>query len=165
MKCLILAWFCCAAVAGAADVQLRVVRKGKDVALPRETALATNVIALIQSCTVHTSTYQSARESDRPEVWAGVLGSDSFIHIRFVKPATVKFEAPGNHGREDYVVDEILVGLPEGSWARPFLVRTGRNVHAFGKYDARALNRVAFEPALELSPVAPYSDLVKFPDP
>jgi len=162
MKGLILGVFCCAVVAGAADVELRVVRKGKDVVMPTSTALTTNVIALIQSCTVHASTYQSGSEAERPDVWTKVLASDSFIHIRFGKSATVKFEAPSNHGREDYVVDEILVGLPEATWARPFLVRTGRNVHAFGKYDARALKRVAFEPALELSAVRPYSDLAKF---
>jgi hypothetical protein len=162
MTRLILALFCCVGVAGASDVQLRAVRKGKEVAMTKDTGLTTNVVALIQSCTVHTSTYQS---SDLPDVWMKVISSDSFIQIKFAKPATLKFEAPSNQGREDYAVDEILVGLPEGTWARPFLVRSGGNVHAFGKYDARALKRVAFEPALELSSVAPYSDLAKFPDP
>ena len=162
MKWLILAVFCGVTVAGASDVQLRVVRKGKEVAMPKDTALTTNVVALIQSCTVHTSTYQS---SALPDVWMKVMNSDSFIQIKFAKPATLKFEAPSNHGREDYAVDEILVGLPADTWPRPFLVRSGRNVHAFGKYDARALKRVAFEPALELSSVSPYSDLAKFPDP
>jgi hypothetical protein len=164
MKGLICGFLCCVAVAGASDVQLRVVRKGKDIALAQDTALTTNVIALIESCTVHTSTYQSGRESERPEIWAKTLGSDSFIQVRFAKPARLRFEAPSNHGREDYSVDEILVGLPEGKWAQPFLVRTGRNVHTFGKYDARVLKRVVFEPALELSSVRPYSDLAKFED-
>src|SRR5688572_2499563 len=142
MKGSLLSLFCCLAVAGAPDVELRVVRKGKDVAMPKDTGLTTNVVALIQSCTVHTRTHQSAGESERPEVWTKVLGSDSFIHIRFPEPAKLKFEAPSNQSREDYAVDEILVGLPEGKWAQPLLVRTGRNVHGFGKYDARALKRV-----------------------
>jgi len=164
MKRLIFALLCCAAVAGASDAQLRVVRKARDVAMVKNTPLTTNVIALIESCTVHTSTCQSGRESERPQIWAKTLDSDSFIHIKFANPVTLKFEAPRNHGREAYSVDEILVGLTEGKWAQPFLVRTGRNVHAFGKYDARALKRVAFDPALQLSSVRPYSDLPKFED-
>jgi hypothetical protein len=164
MRKVILGLLCCAAVAGASDVELRVVRKGKNVTMPKNTTLTSNVIALIQSCTVHASTHQSAGESERPEVWTNVLGSESFIHIRFPEAAMLKFEAPGNHGREDYRVDEILVGLPEGKWAHPLLVRTGRNVHGFGKYDPRALKRVVFEPALKLSAVAPYKDLAKFGD-
>jgi hypothetical protein len=162
MKGLIVALLCCAAVAGASE--LRVVRNGKDVTIGKDTALTTNVIALIESCTVHTSTYQSGRKSQRPDIWAKTLRSDSFIHISFAKPATLRFETPSNHGRQDYSVDEILVGLPEGRWAQPFLVRTARNVHSFGKYDPRALKRVVFEPALELSSVHPYSNLAKLDD-
>ena len=98
------------------------------------TALTTNVIALIQSCSYHASTHQSRHESGRPGIWAQLLGSNSMIHIKFSEPRKLSFEAPSNHGREDYFVDEILVGLPEGRWAGPLLARTGRNVHPFGKY-------------------------------
>jgi len=164
MRAFIFAFLCCAAVAEASDGQLRVVRKGKEVMMPSVTALTTNVIALIQSCSYHASTYQSRHEPGRPAIWEQLLGSNSLIHIKFAQPCKLSFEAPGNHGREDYFVDEILVGLPEGRWAGPLLVRTGRNVHAFGKYDPLALKRVAFEPALGLSSVRPYSDLAKFDD-
>ena len=164
MRAFIFVFLCCLAVAEATEGQLRVVRKGKDVAMPGVTALTTNVIALIQSCSYHASTYQSSHESGRPAIWAQLLGSNSLIHIQFAEPRKLSFEAASNHGREDYLVDEILVGLPEGRWAGPLLVRTGRNVHAFGKYDPLALKRVAFEPALELSSVRPYSDLARFDD-
>src|SRR5687767_8892117 len=143
MRAFIFVFFCCVAIAEASDGQLRVVRKGKEVAMPSVTALTTNVIALIQSCSYHASTYQSNHESSRPAMWARLLGSDSLIHIRFAEPCKLSLEAPSNRGREDYIVDEILVGLPEGRWAGPLLVRTGRNVHAFGKFDPLALKRVA----------------------
>jgi len=162
MRAFAFVFLCCVAVAEASDVQLRVVRKGKEVAMPRGTALITNVVALVRSCSYHASTNQSSHESGRPAIWTQLLASNSLIHIKFAEPRKLSFEAPSNHGREDYFVDEILVGLPEGRWAGPLLVRTGRNVHAFGKYDPLALKRVAFEPALELSSVRPYSDLAKF---
>jgi hypothetical protein len=154
-------FLCSVAAAEASDGQLRVVRKGKDVVMPSVTPLTTNVIALIQSCTYHASTDQSSDEAGRPAIWAQALASDSLIHIKFAEPCKLSLAAPSNHGREDYLVDEILVGLPEGRRSGPFLVRTGRNVHAFGKYDPLALKRVAFEPALELSSVRPYSDLAQ----
>jgi len=132
--------------------------------MPGGTALITNVIALVQSCSYHASTYQSTLESDGPAIWTQLLSSNSLIHIKFAEPRKLSFEAPSNHGREDYFVDEMLVGLPEGKWAGPLLVRTGRKVHAFGKYDPLTLRRVAFEPALDLSSVPPYSDLAKFDD-
>jgi hypothetical protein len=158
MKTLLCVFLFCAALAQAADVQLRVVRKGKDVPMPAGTPLITNVIALIQSCTVHSNTWQSTRPST-PEIWTHLLTSNSFVHIKFALPSILTFEATSNHGREEYLVHEILLGLPEGKWAGPLLIRTDNTVHSFGKYDPRVLKRVTFEPALDLSSVRPYSDL------
>ena len=164
MKALLLVFLCCAVVAEASSAELRVFRKGEAVALPTNSVLASNVLALLASCTVHSAVYQAGAD-ELPEIWKQTLESGSVIHMKFAKPATLALEAASNHGRQDYVVYEILVGLPEGRWAGPLRVRTGANVHSFGKYDPGALRRVAFEPALKLSSVSPYSGLAKLPAP
>jgi hypothetical protein len=102
---------------------------------------------------------------DPPKIWTQTLKFDSLIHIKFAEPAKLTLKAVSNHGRQDYLVREILVGLREGKWAGPLLIRSDANVQAFGKYDPLALKRVAFEPALKLSAVPPYADLAKLPGP
>ena len=159
MKRFILILFCSIGIASAADVQVRVVRQKKDIAAPKDAAFVTNIITLLHFCSVHSTAYAASKET-----WQQMLRSDSFVLVTFSAPRKISVEASNNHGREQRAIDEILVPLPEGKWPAHIFAKSAGNVLAFAKYDARDLKAVALEPALQLSSVAPYRDMTRFPD-
>lgn len=150
---------CSVGIAGAADVQVRVVRHKQDIAAPQSAAFVTNIIALLHWCSVDSTAY-----AVKVETWQEMLRSDSFVHVAFPAPRKLGVEGSDNHGRVERAIDEILVPLPEGQWPAHVFAKSGTNVLSYTKYDARDLKSVALEPALQLSSVSPYSGMAKFPD-
>lgn len=156
MKLLATILLCSIGIAAAADVQLRIVRHNKAVAEPPSVAFTTNIIALLQSCSVHSTAYAVGAES-----WQEMLRSDSFVHLAFAMSTKVRVMGPNNQVRKERSIEEILVPLPEGKWPACIFAKSGTNVLSFTKYEPVALKRVVFEPALQLSSVRPYDYLAK----
>jgi len=143
------------------DEKIRLVRHGKDVAARPNAAFSTNVIELIQSCSVHSTEYAVSTNK-----WQELLQSDSFVHLTFAssRKLTVMIQTGAPRYRDEKLIDEILVPLPERAWPDHIFAKSSTNVLSFTKYDPIALRRVAFEPVLHLSSVAPYASLADLPD-
>jgi hypothetical protein len=144
-------------------VGMQMVRHGTNVTERPSASLTTNVIRLLQSCSVSSTAY--AVKSD---TWGDLLRSDSFIHLSFAAPRKLEvmlntsLDAARQPQKES--IDEILVPLPEGKSSYGPLhifAKSGTKVLSFTKYDPTALIVVAFEPALHLSSVYPYSKLAR----
>jgi hypothetical protein len=159
MKLFTIILLCCVGSAGAADVQVRVVRHKKDIAPPTNAIFLTNIIALLRRCSV-----DSTADAVKPETWPEKLRSDSFVHVTFSTSRVFRVMGSDQQAWTDRAIDEILVPLPEGNWPAHIFAKSGSNVLAYTKFDARDLKAVALEPALELSTVSPYSGLTKLPD-
>jgi hypothetical protein len=142
----------CLTIAGAADVQLRVVRHNKEVAVADAATFATNVLKLLRSCSVNHTPAKS---------WDDVARSDSFVQIQFTNPPSLKVMWGGF--RDERPIDEIRIWLPEGQWPT-IQARSGGAVMACGKYDPIALKRVVSEPALDLGLVRPYDTFLRSRD-
>ncbi len=143
-------------LAGAADVHLRVVRNGKNIAAPLSAEFVANIIALLGSCSVHSTAY-----AVKAGTWQEILRADSFVHLVFSAPTKIRVKGANNKTWEETAIQEILVPLPEGKWPEHVFAKSGTVVQSFTKYDPLALKRVVAEPALALSSVQPYASLMK----
>lgn len=154
-------WFLCLFVAGVVGCSqpenFRIVRRGQEVKATPSSAFTGNVIKLLESCSVHSTSY-----AVKTNTWDDLLRSDSFVYIKFDKAQLLNVmmqTGDGSRFRQKSPIDEILVPLPEGNLPGHIYARAGTNVFAFTKYDPVALKKVAFERILQLSSVKPYSDL------
>ena len=145
------------------SVRIQMVRHGTNVTERPSASLTTNVIRLLQSCSVYSTAY-----AVKSGTWQDLLGSDSFIHLSFAAPRKLdvmlntSLDAARQPQKES--IDEILVPLPEGKSSYGPLhifAKSGTKVLSFTKYDPTALIVVAFEPALHLSSVYLYSKLAR----
>jgi len=146
-----------------ADDQIRLVRHGRDVTERPSAVFTTNVVKLLQSCSVYSTAY-----AVKAETWREMMHSNSFASVTFTsaKKLTVMVATgAGPRFREEKSIDQILVPLPEGTWPEHIFAKSGTNILSFTKYDPVALKQVAFEPALHLSSVAPYTVLTNIGQP
>jgi hypothetical protein len=135
-------------------VVVQIVRHGTNLTERPSAAFATNVIRLLQSCSVY-----STACAVKADAWRDIEHSDSFVHVMFSESRKLSVEASDNQGLAERAIEEILVPLPEGKWPAHIFAKSGTNVLSFTKYDPVALKRVAFEPALHLSSIYPYASL------
>lgn len=156
MKLFVVILLLSAGVADAADVDVRVMRHGAIGVAPQDSAFISNVIALLASCSVDSTSYVVT-----PDTWRQALRTDSFVLVKFPSSRQLNVMSSENHALEPRAIDEILVPLPEGKWPAHIFARSGTDVLSFTKYHPRELGRVALDPALELSSVPPYKDLDK----
>src|SRR5262249_26215932 len=115
----------------------------------------------------------------KEESWQEILHSDSFVHLTFGAPrklvVTTYTHDPAVTNIEQWKIqlskgateaksiDQILVPLPVGGGGPLHMfARIGTMVWPFCKWDPFALKMVAFEPALHLSSVRPYSSYAHF---
>ena len=159
IKALAILLVCNAGLGSAADVQIRVVRHSKNIAAPRGTAFVNNLIALLRSCTVHSTAY-----AVKAETWQETLRTDSWVHAVFGAPTRIRVKGGNTQTWEETVIQEILLPLPEGNWPGHIFAKSGAVVLSFTKYDPRALERVVAEPALQISSVQPYESLSRLKD-
>jgi hypothetical protein len=141
-------------------VVVPIVRHGTNLTERPSAAIATNVIKLLQSCSVCSTAY-----AVKAETWRDFEHSDSFVHVRFSAPRKLSVEVSDNQGLAERAIEEILVPLPEGKWPAHIFAKSGTNVLSFTKYDPIALKRVALEPCLHLSSVEPYASLARIEQP
>ena len=141
-------------------VVVPIVRHGTNLTERPSAAIATNVIKLLQSCSVCSTAY-----AVKAETWRDFEHSDSFVHVRFSAPRKLSVEVSDNQGLAERAIEEILVPLPEGKWPTHIFAKSGTNVLSFTKYDPVALKRVALEPCLHLSSVEPYASLAHIEQP
>jgi hypothetical protein len=168
MKIIIALLFCNFVVAANADDQIRLVRNGTNVTEQPSAALTTNIVKLLQSCS-----YNSTAYAGKAENWRDIEHFDSFVHLTFGAPqrlvVTIYTNDPAQLSRGTTAVksiDELLVPLPVGgAGPRHIFARSGTNILSFCKWDPFALKMVAFEPALHLSSVYPYSAYAQFKPP
>lgn len=154
--------------------QIRMVRNGTNVTEQPSPALTTNIVKLLQACSYNSTAYAGTAEN-----WRDIERSGSFVHLTFDSPqrltVTIYTNNPAVTNREQFAIQlskgtravksigQILVPLPIGG-AGPLHIfaRSGTNVLSFCKWDPYALKVVAFEPALHLSSVYPYSAYAQF---
>jgi hypothetical protein len=161
MRIFISALLCIVAIAAKAGDQIQLVRHGKNVIKSPSAMFASNVIDLLQSCSVNSTAY-----AVKPETWRDLEHSDSFVHLTFTqsRDLMVMIQTGGQRHRQEKAIDQILVQLPERAWPDHIFAKSGTNVLSFTKYNPIALRRVASEPVLRLSSIEPYSSLAKLPD-
>jgi hypothetical protein len=161
MKYVLLFLVCGLSAAWAGDMPLRLVRHNRPVPVEDAARLATNVIGFFQSATVGV-----AIKGGEAQKWRDVLASDSYIHLTFTHPRAFRLPVmvQGVQRREERLVNEILVSLPEGRYPA-IQVRTGTNYMAVTKWQPTALQRLVREPVLELSTVKPYDHFYKMEEP
>jgi hypothetical protein len=128
---------------------MRIRRHGTNVTERPGAVFAANVIKLVQSSSVDSTSY-----AIKKGVWETLLRSDSFVYI---KPSTPqRIQAVG-----EMLMDEFLVPLPEGKFPAYLFSRSGTNVFACAKFSPVAFGRVVLEPALGLGSVEPYASVAK----
>jgi hypothetical protein len=153
--CLAAALICLTASAAPADIELRAVRNNQTVAVSDSQRLAAKLIALVESCSVNSTSNASVA------TWERIGSSDSFVHVVFSKPRTVSLERRDNQGREQRAIREVLLPLPENRWPRYVLVRSGNETVSLTKYNPLTLKEVVVEQDLQLLAVEPYKSLLR----
>ena len=158
MKTFITILSCSIVLTTKADDQIQIVRHGTNVTERPSAALATNVINYLQSCSINSTAY-----AVKANTWQNLEHSDSFVLLRFAAPRKLTVMLiPGNEFPrywEETFIDQILVPLPETNLPLHVFAKSGTNVLSFTKMQPFILKQIAFEPALHLSSVDPYSDL------
>jgi hypothetical protein len=146
------------------SVRIHMVRHGTNVTERPSASLSTNVIRLLESCSVSSAAY-----AVKAETWPDLLRSGSFIHLTFAAPRKLEVMLTAGldaaRQRQGQSIDEILVPLPEGHMPGHLFAKSGTKVLSFTKYDPSALTAVTSEPTLGLSSVEPYSKLARILQP
>jgi hypothetical protein len=142
----------------AAGVQVRAVRHKKDVIVTQAETLSTSLLMLVQSCSVN-----STKHAASGSVWRRLLSSDSFVHVTFSEPRSVRVSSGDNGKWEEQEILEILLPLPEHTWPAHVFVKSQSGTLSFTKYDNRALKRVVADTDLQLTSTPPYDQLLKEP--
>ena len=144
--------------AAAADPQVRAVRRGHELAISHKDAMAANVIAMLESCTVNSTEHAVADKT-----WAQQLAGDSFVHVRFPQPRELYVKSADNQVRETRAIDEILLPLPEGKWPPHVYARAAGETLSFSRYSGVPLKDIVMDGELRLGAVPPYDFLMKSP--
>jgi hypothetical protein len=149
MKLLFVLWLGSVCVAQAGEMEIRIRRHGTNVTAQPSMVFATNVMRLVQSSSVDSTSY-----AVKKDIWETLLRSDSFVYLK--PPAPARIPAVG-----EMLMDELLVPLPEGKFPAHLFSRSGTNVFACAKFSPVAFGKVALEPALGLGSVEPYASVAK----
>ena len=143
--------------ADGASVQVKAVRNRSDVIVSEAQTLSANLLLLVESCSVN-----STKHAVSTSIWRRLLSSDSFVHVTFSEPRSVRVSSDDNRKREEQEVLEILLPLPEHTWpAHVYVKSQSGKTFSFTKYDSRALKRVVADTGLQLNSTPPYDQLLK----
>ena len=146
----------------AEPAHVQIVRGGKEVRQSPKSNFVPNVIALIESCSVHSTAYAVTNST-----WTNLLQSPSFVRVTFTPARKLNvMMTPGVGARERVVteIDQVLIPLPENNWPAHMYGRIGDQIYSFTKYNPIALKHLVLEPALALSSTKPYSGLINLPE-
>jgi hypothetical protein len=125
------------------------------VVLSNPARVGDKIAADLASCSVN-----STRMRPAPGAWEAALASGSYLHAVYSPPRDIALFTEGNQRREMHRVDEILMPLPEGRWARDNLAKIGGKAAAFTKCDPLRLAEIIGEAELGLRDVQPYKSLM-----
>ena len=153
----VLAFIC--SVAFAAEPEVRAVRHNQNVFVADAGVLASDVLALVESCS--TNSTRAAEYAVPRDAWERIMASGSFIHVVFPEPRTIFLREPDNQRDIKQPVREILLPLPDGAWPLHVLVKNVKGTFAFTKYDPKILRKVLLSSDLDLQGAEPYKTLLK----
>ena len=146
------------------DDNIRIVRHGTNVTERPSSALATNIINYLQSCSINSTAY-----AIKAKTWQDLEHSDSYVLLTFAPPRklVVMLLPHDDFPRywEEKSIDQILVPLPEARLLSHVLAKSGTNVFSFTKMDPYPLKLIAQEPAVQLSSTQPYASLANIRPP
>jgi hypothetical protein len=144
----------CGATACAAELEVRVVRNGQAVVVSQVQSLASKLVSLAESSSVNSTAYAVAADT-----WAQSLASDSYVHVVFPSPRTLRLKVHNNEVQQPLLVSELLLPLPKGRWPAHLLAQAAGTTIALTKFDPPVFKTLLVEPELQLSAVPPYSSL------
>lgn len=157
----VLTLVCSVTCAFAAEPDVRAERHGKVVYFADGGALASDVLALVESCSTNSTT--AAEYAVPRDGWERAMASGSFIHVVFQEPRTVSLLEPENLARTRQPVHEILLPLPEDAWPLHIFIKNDKGTFSFTKYDPLMLRQVLLVQQLDLQDTEPYKTLLKPP--
>lgn len=144
--------------------EVRIVREGMELPDRPGPQLVTNVIRFLAS-----SSYQSTAYAVKSNTWEKILESDSYVHVK-LKPGRRMslFEiAPEDlklpRKREEVVISEIIVPLPEEHGPPHIYARSGTNVVSHTKFHPGVFKELIQEPVLKLHGTKVYKEYSRLP--
>jgi hypothetical protein len=161
----LLVMLCVAVFAASYGDETRIVRGGRTVTEPPGPTLVTNVIRFLAS-----SSYQSTAYAVKSNTWRTLLESDSYVHVKLDPPRRVNLwrlppaELAKRTGREEVVINEIIVPLPEAHEPPHIYARAGTNIVSHTKFNPIVFKRLIQEPALKLRDSKVYRDYSRLPE-
>src|SRR5687767_9784834 len=129
-----LAILCLTLIAENSADEIRIVRNGKAQPDRPGPTLVTNVIRFLASSSIQSTTY-----AVKTNTWNELLASNSYVHVKLNPPQKIKLPGPvfdlnKLHVREDVLISEILVPLPEEHGPDHIYARTGTNTVSHCKF-------------------------------
>ena len=143
------------ASASATDVQVVVVRDGRHVVVVEGAALAAKLVALAESCSVHSTASAASKEA-----WASIATSRSSVRVVFPEPRKASLVRSEDRLRSEPSMQEIRLPLPPGDWPGHVFVGRGNGMTSRTQYDPFVLKDLVLLPELALATMAPYSSLL-----
>jgi hypothetical protein len=127
--------------------------------------LVTNVLRFLAS-----SSYQSTDYVVESNTWQELLESDSYVHVKLDPPRRMMLwgRPPADlqkvSAREEVVVDEIIVPLPEAHEPGHIFARIGTNFVSHTKFSPLVFKQLIMEPTLQLRDSKVYREYSRLPD-
>ena len=146
---------CALASASATDVQVVVVRDGRHVVGGAGAALAAQLGALAESCSVHSTASAASKEA-----WARIATSRSSVRVVFPEPRKASLVRSEDRLRSAQSLQEIRLPLPHGDWPGHVFVGSGNGIPSRTQYDPCVLTDLVLLPELALATMAPYRSLL-----
>jgi hypothetical protein len=146
------------AFVSAADVQVRAVRDKREVQIAHPERVATKLIAIAESCSVNSTAYAVSDKT-----WAGIQGSDSFVHAAFSTPRQMRLRSRSGQDRKEWMVREVLFPLPIDRYPPHIYLKTEEGTISLTKYDHYALRELALEDELRLRAMPRYDFQLNLP--
>jgi hypothetical protein len=145
--------------------ETRIVRGGRTLTEAPGPTLVTNVIRFLES-----SSYQSTAYAVKSNTWQDLLKSNSYVHVKLDPPRSMKLwglppsDLTKRAGREEVLIHEIIVPLPEEHEPPHIYARAGTNIVAHTKFNPIAYKRLIQEPALKLRDTKVYREYSRLPE-
>lgn len=142
----------------------RIVRNGKAQSVRADPTLVTNVIRFLAS-----SSHQSTGYAVKSNTWSELLESDSYVYVKLEPPRVLNLRGmqPGDLKklpvREEVVINEIIVPLPEEHGPLHIYARSGTNTVSHTKFNPMIFKELIQEPALKLRGTKVYKEYSRLP--
>lgn len=145
------------AYAELSPARVELVRHGKPQAVSsfHEGKLVLGVEALLASSSVNASPTSTASKD-----WKK-LAQDSYILLDYYQRRHIDLLTSNNRNKKNFSVDQILLPLPTDALPGFILIREGKDIHSFSKYNPNLLCQIARNEITMLKGLAPYRELCR----